>query len=84
MIAPPATTDGAVVSKEQLTMAYLRGDLGRRQFVRGLVALGVAFTAALAYADMPARANAGTSQPTGLAQACLHVPPVIHFELCGA
>ena len=92
MIAPRATTDGARMSKEHLLTAYLRGDLGRRQFVRRLVAVGVALTAALAYAEMnthSARAEASTAnaaQVTLPSQACLHMSPAARFspEYCGA
>jgi hypothetical protein len=92
MIAPSATTDEAVMSKEDLIMAYLRGDLGRRQFVRRLVAVGVALTAALAYADMnthPARADAGTTSAGTItlpSQACQNMSPAARHspEYCGA
>jgi hypothetical protein len=80
------------MSKEHLLTAYLRGDLGRRQFVRRLVAVGVALTAALAYADMNthpasgAEGQANASTVTLPSQACLHMPSaaVFHSEFCGA
>ena len=68
------------MSREQLVSAYLHGDLGRRQFVRGLVALGVSLTAALGYAEMnpPAAHAAG--------KACAHVAfnSPGYSEACGA
>ena len=79
------------MSKEHLISAYMRGELGRRQFVRGLLAVGVALTAALSYAELnaaPAQAAPGTANAavTGLSQACLHMPDVakFHSEFCGA
>ena len=92
MIAPPVTTDGAVMSKEQLITSYLRGDLGRRQFVRRLVAVGVALTAALAYAEMnppPASGSPGTTNAPRItlpSQACVNMPPAARVspEYCGA
>ncbi|MCU0311946.1 MAG: hypothetical protein MUE36_13495 [Acidimicrobiales bacterium] len=39
------------MSREQLVEAYVGGRMGRRVFIRGLVALGVSTAAALTYAD---------------------------------
>jgi hypothetical protein len=38
------------VSRQDLVQAYVSGQIGRRAFVRGLVALGVSTSAAAAYA----------------------------------
>jgi hypothetical protein len=40
-----------VMSRQDLVDAYVSGQVGRRAFVRGLVALGVSASAAAAYAD---------------------------------
>jgi hypothetical protein len=81
MIASPPTTDGEIMSKQQLVSAYLHGDLGRRQFVRGLVALGVSLTAALGYAEM----NAPAAHASG-PQSCAKIPVTSpgYAEGCGA
>ena len=68
------------MSKEHLVTAYLHGNLGRRQFVRGLAALGVSVAAELAYAEMnPPAAHAAS-------QACAHVAVTSpgYSEACGA
>ena len=40
------------MSREQLIDSYLRGELSRRRFIRGLVAAGVSLGAAVAYAEL--------------------------------
>jgi len=80
MIASPPTTDGEMMSKEQLVSAYLHGDLGRRQFVRGLVAVGISLTAALGYAEM----NAPAAHAYGKSCAKIPVTSPGYAEGCGA
>ena len=43
--------NGVVVSEEELVGQYIEGKLGRRAFIRRLVAGGISLGAALAYAD---------------------------------
>lgn len=62
------------MSKQLLVESYLRGEVGRRLFVRRLVAMGVSVTAALAYAQIaPAPAGAANASPTLPQQACDHM-----------
>jgi hypothetical protein len=46
------------MSREELVNGYAAGHVGRRVFVKGLVALGVTGAAAIAYADALAAAPA--------------------------
>ena len=93
MIRPPDVMHWMelAMSNEQLISAYQRGDLGRRQLVRKLVAGGVSLTAAFAYTAavaVPAAADS-TAARGGKAVACSHAGGVIafqgnfHAELCG-
>jgi hypothetical protein len=52
MLGHSVTRDpGGVMSRNELTEAYVRGRISRRSFVRGMVALGASMTAAIALAD---------------------------------
>lgn len=71
------------MSREGIVDSYLNGEISRRTFVRRLVAAGVAFSAATAYAELlrPAWADAATVNCTYVAghYASGHYDPA-HYE----
>jgi hypothetical protein len=50
------------MSKHEVVEAYLRGQIGRREFIRRLTVAGVSTAAAVAYAQSLGTASAATSQ----------------------
>ena len=72
------------MSREELVSGYTSGRLSRRVFVKGLVALGVTGTAAVAYANALAAAPAATPRQTLSADVYDVYPPEDPSNVAGA